>query len=124
MASTASSRGQNTTTYIVRKGDTLGHIAMRYATSARRIRQLNRLRYGDYIFPGQKLAVPVGSSQLAAGTRAGFAKEVYTVRLGDTLGHIAERYRVPLSKMRRWNNIRNSDFILPGQKLVIYVRQG
>lgn len=124
MASTASSRGQNPTTYIVRKGDTLGHIAMRYATSARRIRQLNRLRYGDYIFPGQKLAVPVGSSQLAAGTRAGFAKEVYTVRLGDTLGHIAERYRVPLSKMRRWNNIRNSDFILPGQKLVIYVRQG
>ena len=124
MASVASSGGQNTTRYIVRKGDTLGHIAMRYATSARRIRQLNRLRYGDYIFPGQKLAVPVGSAQQTTGSKGGFNKEVYTVRYGDTLGQIAERYRVPLSKVRRWNNIRNSDFILPGQKLVIYIRQG
>ncbi len=119
----ASGAAPNTLTYAVRKGDTLGHIAMRYSSTARRIRQLNGLSYGAYIFPGQKLKVPVREgSEVAASSK--YVKEVYTVKTGDTLSHIAERYRVGMSKLRQWNSIRDSDFIVPGQRLVVYVRQG
>ena len=119
----ASKSAPNTLTYVVRKGDTLGHIAMRYGSTARRIRQLNGLSYGAYILPGQKLKVPVREgTDVAASSK--YVKEVYTVKTGDTLSHIAERYRVGMSKLRQWNSIQDSDFIVPGQKLVIYVRQG
>ena len=119
----ASGSVPNTLTYTVRKGDTLGHIAMRYGSTARRIRQLNGLSYGAYIFPGQKLKVPVREgTNVAASSK--YVKEVYTVKTGDTLSHIAERYRIGMSKLRQWNSIRDSDFIVPGQRLVIYVRQG
>ncbi len=43
----------------------------------------------------------------------------YTIKRGDTLGGIAARYRVKVSDLKRWNNLR-SDFIREGRKLVIY----
>jgi len=113
----------NTVTYLVRNGDTLGHIAMRYKSTARRIRQLNGLSYGSYIFPGQKLKVPLRESAQMTSASSKFVKEVYTVKMGDTLSHIAERYRVGITKLRQWNSIPDSDFIVPGQILIVYVKQ-
>jgi len=43
--------------YRVKKGDTLGQIAEDYHTSAKRIRYWNDLRYGEPIYPGQKLTI-------------------------------------------------------------------
>ena len=43
----------------------------------------------------------------------------YTIRRGDTLGGIAARYRVKVSDLKRWNNLK-SDMIREGRKLVIY----
>lgn len=43
----------------------------------------------------------------------------YTIRRGDTLGGIAARYRVKVSDLKRWNNLR-SDMIREGRKLMIY----
>ncbi|MBT4783749.1 MAG: LysM peptidoglycan-binding domain-containing protein [Candidatus Marinimicrobia bacterium] len=47
--------GYNKLTYKVRKGDTLGHIAEDYGTKASTIRKWNSLKYGQHIFPEQKL---------------------------------------------------------------------
>ncbi len=44
-------------TYTVKKGDTLGQIAEDFNTSAKRIRYWNGLRYGQHIYPGQKLTI-------------------------------------------------------------------
>ena len=44
---------------------------------------------------------------------------VYRVKSGDVLGKIALRYRVSVSQIKRWNNLR-SDNIRIGQRLVIY----
>ena len=43
--------------YKVRRGDTLGHIAEDYRTRASKIRQWNGMKYGQHIFPGQKLTL-------------------------------------------------------------------
>ena len=44
---------------------------------------------------------------------------VHRVRSGEVLGSIALRYRVSVSQIKRWNNLR-SDNIRIGQRLVIY----
>lgn len=44
---------------------------------------------------------------------------VYVVRSGDNLGSIAAKYRVSVSSIREWNNIRKN-MIRTGQRLIIY----
>lgn len=47
----------------------------------------------------------------------------YRVRSGDVLGSIAQRYRVGLTDLKKWNGLR-SNMIRIGQELVIYVPRG
>ena len=49
--------GHEKIVYVVKKGDTLGHIAEDYRTRTSRIRRWNGLRYGQYIYPGQKITL-------------------------------------------------------------------
>jgi membrane-bound lytic murein transglycosylase D len=58
------------------------------------------------------LKSPKGKSQL-----------VYTVKRGDTIGHIAEWYGVRASDIRNWNDIGYRSYILPGQEMTIWVDQ-
>lgn len=44
---------------------------------------------------------------------------VYRVKSGDTLGAIANKYRVKVSQIKGWNSLK-SDFLKIGQKLVLY----
>lgn len=44
----------------------------------------------------------------------------YTVKLGNTLSEIAEKYNVTVDNLKQWNNISNSNIIYPGQILKIY----
>ncbi|MFQ6607464.1 MAG: LysM peptidoglycan-binding domain-containing protein [Fidelibacterota bacterium] len=125
VASASAQKPQKTVTYKVKKGDTLGHIAQQYGTTARTIRRWNGIRYGAYIYPSQKLTIPVEmSSEVASLDQDGYIKEIYVVRRGDTLSQIADRYRVPIYKIERWNNLSRSNFIHPGQKLAIYIKEG
>jgi membrane-bound lytic murein transglycosylase D len=46
-------------------------------------------------------------------------KGVYVVKRGDTLSGIAQRRKVSIAKIKKWNNLK-SDRIYIGQKLRIY----
>ncbi len=46
----------------------------------------------------------------------------HKVRKGESLGVIAERYKVRASDLRRWNNLNRRNFIYPGQKLKIHTK--
>lgn len=48
-------------------------------------------------------------------------RRIHTVRRGETLGGIAERYRVRVSELREWNGI-SGNLIREGQKLVLFTR--
>ncbi|MCU0454588.1 MAG: LysM peptidoglycan-binding domain-containing protein [Bacteroidetes bacterium] len=52
---------------------------------------------------------------------AGKARLEYTVRRGDTMGHIAEWYGIRASDIRNWNGIGYGSSIRPGQVLAVYV---
>lgn len=45
------------------------------------------------------------------------AQATYTVKAGDTLGEIAERFNVPLARLVTLNKIKNADAIQVGQRL-------
>jgi membrane-bound lytic murein transglycosylase D len=45
----------------------------------------------------------------------------YTVKRGDTIGHIAEWYSVRASDLRNWNNIGYGSAIHAGEELVVWV---
>lgn len=46
-------------------------------------------------------------------------RSVHIVKSGENLGIIARRYRVSVSQIKKWNNLKN-DIIRPNQKLTIY----
>jgi LysM repeat protein len=48
------------------------------------------------------------------------AKQVYTVRKGDTLFSVAMRYKVSTEDIMRWNNMQQGDMLKTDQQLVIY----
>ncbi len=106
-----------TTTYRVRRGDTLSGIAARYGTSVSTLMDLNNLRSAHRIAQGQRLFVPDrrpgGAPPVAAGSEI-----TYTVRSGDSLWSLAKRYGTTVDRIKRDNQLA-SNTLQSGQGLAI-----
>ena len=89
--------------YTVKKGDTLGGIALHHKVSIKALRKWNKLS-GDKIFKGQRLRIKSAPSRF------------YIVKSGDTLSEIALQSNIPISRLRKLNRI-SGDRIYTGQKL-------
>ena len=78
---------------------------------------------GDTLSIGQKLVVWSEQGAPAAGPvdRDLTRKLHYTVRSGDSLYVIAQRFRVTVSDLVRWNGISRDKILRPGQTLTMYV---
>jgi membrane-bound lytic murein transglycosylase D len=105
----------------VAAGDTLASVAQEYRVSVAELASANQLtasRNGQTLAGGPSLAgiealvvpVPLAAEPLAR-TR------LYTVRRGDTLVTIADRFGVSLSQLRRWNGIPSGIRVDPGRRL-------
>ena len=107
-------------TYTVKKGDTLGGIAEKYNTRASEIRKWNKMSSNNSLINiGQKLILFVGKN----GSKSDDSPKriIYTVKSGDQLGYIAEKYNTSAKKIREWNKMKpGSSAIYPGQKLVLF----
>lgn len=110
-----------TITYRVRSGDNLSYIAKRYGVSVSSIKKTNRLK-SNLIRTGQKLRIPKYSSAKAYSYKSSKSQTTgttkYLVKSGDTLGEIAEKHGVGLSKLKRYNGLKSSK-IRTGQVLSI-----
>ena len=60
--STGSSGGSTSCTYVVKRGDTLSSIAVKYGTTVANLASLNHIKNVNVIFVGQVLKVPCSSS--------------------------------------------------------------
>jgi membrane-bound lytic murein transglycosylase D len=116
------SSDQNVIIHTVRKGETLSEIGEQYGIGVSKLRSLNNLYGKRFIYPGQRLKIPVKKTTATrySFTPSGKVKIIHVVKKGETLSEIAEAYRVGLSKVRAWNNLYGRRFIYPGQKIVIY----
>lgn len=94
--------------YTVKSGDTLWLLANRFGTSVDAIKRLNSLT-GDNLQIGQVLQIPTGQSSSYFD---------YTVRSGDTLWLLANRYGTTVDAVKRLNGL-TSDNLQIGQVLRI-----
>ena len=115
-------RGAGQTTYRVRAGDTVGHIALRLGVSGSSIVQANGLDARAFIREGQVLVVPGAGAAPAASTSSSgssAASSSYTVRPGDTVGHIALRTGTTVAALTAANGLDARGFIREGQTLSV-----
>lgn len=111
--------------YIVRPGDRLADIAVRYKTSVSAIARANHLVNADVIYPGQRLVIPGSAAPSnptptpSSGSSNADAVVSHTVKLGDTLEKIARAYGVSTSVIVQANGITNPNVIWVGQQLAI-----
>ena len=96
------------TEYVVRSGDTLWLLAQRYGTTVDAIKRLNGLT-SDVLNIGQVLKIPSGSAP---------SYFEYTVRSGDTLWLLAQRYGTTVDAIKNLNGL-NSNTLNIGQVLLI-----
>ena len=110
-----------TSKYTVRKGDNLGKIAAKHGITVDELKELNNLTDNN-IMVGQSIVVPGDGEQAsqkpAKAERGKPRTTTHTVRSGETLGAIAEKYGTTVSAIRRASGIK-SDRISIGQKLTI-----
>ncbi|UCB53134.1 MAG: LysM peptidoglycan-binding domain-containing protein, partial [Candidatus Zixiibacteriota bacterium] len=111
-----SKKTTSTGTYTVKRGDTLGKLAAKFNMTTDEIRRLNGLKNPHRIYPGQKLKL--SSALVSSG--GGLFKE-HTVRKGENLSYLAEKYRVPMSTIISANNLSNKHVLKIGQRLLIPV---
>ena len=104
-------------TYKVKKGDTLGKIALRLNTSTSELKSANNLN-SDLIQVGQKLTIPAGGNISSIAGSNLKAMSTYIVVKGDTLGKIAQRHAISVRELKAANNL-SRDLILVGQNLRI-----
>ena len=104
----------NAVTYIVKSGDSLWSIANKYNTTVNELKRLNGLT-NDNLSLGQILTVPTGSSGGTSGSTGG-TSDTYTVKSGDSLWSIANKYNTTVSTLKALNNLK-SDSLSIGQIL-------
>lgn len=112
----------------VRKGENLRLIANKYGVSINQIKADNHLR-GNMIRIGQQLVInqPTKANKKVDTQLAQASKELkkptyYTVKRGDTLWSISQRYAdFSVDDIRKANNLRKNDPIKPGMKLKLPV---
>ena len=109
--------------YIVQRGDTLKNIAARYGVSWDALARLNNIYNYNLIYVGQCLQVPGGSSGHDDGGQnwhqgGNYNSNYYTVRPGDTLRIIANRFGTTIWALESLNpNIWNPNIIYVGMVL-------
>ena len=96
--------------YIVQSGDSLWSISKKYGISVDKLKDINNLS-GNLLNVGQKLLIKDTSSSDDVGV-------YYTVKAGDTLYGIANKYGLSVDELKNMNNLKNNNLSV-GQKLLV-----
>lgn len=111
--------------HIVRSGQSLWSISRNYGVTTRALAKWNGIAPIDTLSVGQKLVVwtnPKLTQTVSINqTRPSNALHAlrYTVRKGDSLYLIANRFNIRVADIKRWNQV--GKYLQPGQKLKLYV---
>lgn len=121
--SSKSDQTSATTKYTVKSGDSLWKIANNYNLTVQQIRNINNLK-SDVLYVGQVLKLTgkassgSSSSSSSSSNASSGTTTTYTVKSGDSLWVIAQKFNVTAQQIREKNNLK-TDVLQVGQKLVI-----
>ena len=121
-------KGKEKVTYRVKSGDSFWSISRKFKVSYRSLAKWNGLAPRDTLQLGQKLVV---WTKNGAVHRASFSphsskmttqKINYRVRNGESLALIAQKFKVRIRDLKRWNKkLSRQKYLQPGQRLTVYV---
>jgi membrane-bound lytic murein transglycosylase D len=121
------SRGDNKTkvSHTVQPGESFWQISRAYNVNMQALAKWNGMAVRDPLRDGQQLVVwqktaMTSAPQSLPSNGASLRTISYTVRNGDSLSRIADRYRVSVDDLERWNNIEGK-YLQPGQKLKLLI---
>jgi membrane-bound lytic murein transglycosylase D len=113
--------------HTVRKGDTLWDLSRQFDVKVSQLASWNGMSPRDSLKPGQKLVIwapnrKVANNRYAAPPGSDTRQRLhYRVRKGDSLSRIAQKFRVTVAKLRRWNSLPKGKYLQPGQRLTLFV---
>jgi membrane-bound lytic murein transglycosylase D len=122
---------QEKTTHVVKKGETLFHIAKENSVTVKSLLEANDLSEGQRISIGQELVIPVdskagkGAKETRAARDEGEKPEkavkgrTHVVAKGETIKSIARRYDSSVDDILEANDIENASLIQP--KMVLNI---
>jgi membrane-bound lytic murein transglycosylase D len=115
-------KSKTNSSYKVRKGDNLWTISKKLKIDSEQLRVANHLAVGAELKPGQILKIP-SASQLAKKSsnksKSSTKNGLYTVQSGDSLDKIARKYKVKISDLMKWNDLKKSYMLKPGMQLKV-----
>ncbi len=116
----------------IKSGETLSQIAVKYDTTVKHLRKVNRIRNNN-IRAGKHLLIPVASRKstdyvLSAGQRLSSIKNTskgktritHIVQNGDSFWKLSRKYDVGMHKLAKWNGMAIRDPLRQGQKIVVW----
>jgi membrane-bound lytic murein transglycosylase D len=105
--------------YRVRNGDSLWVIARTHNVSVKQLLQWNNLTTGASIRQGQQLAIRQQQNPTLASSTV--RPVSYTVRKGDSLSLISQKFNVSINDLKEWNSLEQQKYLKPGQRLKLYI---
>ncbi|WP_068547587.1 LysM peptidoglycan-binding domain-containing protein [Thalassotalea crassostreae] len=116
--------------HVVKNGDNLWDLGRKYRVKSTDIAKWNGFAPKDMLRLGQKLTIwkgnkPVTVAQTPTNTQVSTNKVMrninYKVRSGDSLARIANKFKVKISDIEKWNNLNRKTYLQPGQLLKLSV---
>ena len=113
-------------THTVKSGDSFWSISRKYNVKTRSVAKWNGMAPIDTLRIGQKLVIWKKTS--AKAQRVSLVNTSpqqkmhalrYTVRKGDSLSRIADKFNLRVTDIKKWNKV--GKYLQPGQKLKLYV---
>jgi LysM repeat protein len=106
---------------VVRSGETLSEIADRHGVSISRLMQANGISDADLVVVGQRLTIPGSGSTARASSAPSTTQGTapYTVKNGETLSEIADRFNTTTARLIQINAIRDPDLVMSGTRLQV-----
>ena len=113
--------------YTVVAGDSLWKISIKFGTTINNLIRWNQISPSDSLSIGKELVIlrdNKNKTELAKITNTGIDinRDIfYTVKEGDNLSRIAQKYNVKIAEIRSWNDLNEEYILQPGDKLTITI---
>ncbi|ODS22409.1 hypothetical protein AB835_14345 [Candidatus Endobugula sertula] len=104
----------------VQQGETLWSISRVYHVPPQKIAYWNNMSTKDILRNKQRLII--WSTKSAKQEISGIIRKIhYSVKSGESLSTIANKFNVSVNNILAWNNIHQKQYIQPGQNLKLFV---
>lgn len=118
-------RGNEKLTHIVKSGDNFWDISRKYGVNYRQLAKWNGMAPRDTLKLGQKLIIwkkTATKNVKESPSQSSIVRNItYKVRRGDSFARIANKFKVSIKDIERWNSLSRNKYLQPGQLLKLSV---